>query len=306
MLKMFADFRFLKDGFVVEVAAVGEEEKHYAACDKGKAEPLPHVEGHAAFKVHLLFFDEFDEEAHSEEGYEPPSEEDAGTQLAILLAVDKETDQEDNEIGDRLIELGWMFRHHLVVTLEDDTPRQGGLNAVDFAVEEVAKADEGSAKGNGNDRTIHHPDGVDTIFAVEEPDGNGHAHCGAMAREALIARKMPPCGIMAEGQYHLQEMLLAEVVARLVEDAMPQTRPYQHGEEDIDHKGVEELGVDLLAFEHRQLDKVPKQESTKETQRIPSQSERAYVEDDRVDVPVDEIDHSRCIIWRNSQHGFRG
>ena len=82
---------FGEDAFL-EDALVGEHHQNDAAEDEGDAEPLAHVEGHAFLKIDLFLFDELDEEAHAEEGNEPPTEEAAVVELAVLLAIDDVAD----------------------------------------------------------------------------------------------------------------------------------------------------------------------------------------------------------------------
>ena len=54
-----------------------EAHKVYSDNDERDAEPLPHVQRHAIFKVHLVLFQELDEEAEDEYLRQAEAEEEA-------------------------------------------------------------------------------------------------------------------------------------------------------------------------------------------------------------------------------------
>ena len=97
----------------------------YADDDEGNAEELPHIEKHATFKLHLLNFEELDEETEGKDGGKAISEVEAsadgdgrgrGLRLSFVpLVIDDYANDEDEQIGKSLIELGWMARHSLPI-----------------------------------------------------------------------------------------------------------------------------------------------------------------------------------------------
>ena len=85
----------------------------YAYDDKGDAEKLTHVEKHSSFKLHLLKFEELNEEAESEDCGEAIAKVEASADsnsgsgclpLSIApLAIDDDAYNENEQVGKSLI-----------------------------------------------------------------------------------------------------------------------------------------------------------------------------------------------------------
>ena len=94
---------------------------------RGQVESMP--KDGASLKILL---DELDQQAHAEQRYEPPAEQCSRTQFAVLFAVDEQTDEDDEEVAERLVELGRVFWHSLSVEVKNETPRKVGLHTVNL------------------------------------------------------------------------------------------------------------------------------------------------------------------------------
>lgn len=267
---------------------MGKYDKHNAAKDEGHAEPLSHVEGHAFLKIDLLFFDELDEETHTEKGDEPPTKEAAVVKLAVLFAINNVANNKDDEIAESLIELRGMLRHSLAVALKDEAPRQRGLDTVDFGVEEVAQTDEGTTQGHHDNKTVKKPPEVHLVFAAIDPKREENCDGGAMACETLIASELARLEIKWEE--YLGPMLGCAEIARLIEETVSEACAYEDSDKHPQHQGIEIAGSDLLAGEHLIKDVIAQQESKEESQRIVSQPEIADMEHYGIDIPIDEIE----------------
>ena len=105
--------------------------------DEGDAQDLTHVEGHALFEIHLHFLHKLHKETEGEDRGQTETEEKASPYPIPHLPVEDKTDDEDDEIGDGFVELGWMTRCQLavyqtVVGMEDETPGQVRRTADDL------------------------------------------------------------------------------------------------------------------------------------------------------------------------------
>ena len=130
-----------------------------------------------------------------------------------MVVGPQETETKDR-IAQGLIYLGRMLRKSLSVPLEDDSPGEGRHVAVDLAVEKVAKAYQGSGEADRDDKPVHYPQEIETVFPAvmgrvpphREKQGDG----AAVARQAALP-----------GHEYLQEAFpAAEIVVGLVEDAV--------------------------------------------------------------------------------------
>ena len=128
------------------------------------------------------------------------------------------------------------------------------------------------------------------MLAVEQPKGYNDSYSSTMACKTFVAREVPAIGILAEREEHLNPVFTRQVVARLVEEAVPQSRSGKDSNEDVYQQRVEVFLVDPLALEHvLGQDDIAKQKSEEEAERIPAQPESADVEDHGVHVPVYHI-----------------
>ena len=149
------------------VADERSDHKDDACDDEGEAEELSHVESHAFLEVHLLFLDEFDEEAEGEDEGEAESgmEACAGRNAVVCLLalddVDGNAYEEYNKICQCFVELCRMAGHcHSVdqrlVGMENECPGHIGGLADDFGVHEVADADAAGCERCGNAHVVEH------------------------------------------------------------------------------------------------------------------------------------------------------
>ena len=128
------------------LSRLGEGVDHQADAeqDEGDGEQLAHVHAPALYHVYFPGFlhvlDVFDEEA----GQEYPYEEDAGDEprslFGVLFPVHPHEQAEERQVAGGFVDLRWVHGYGLAVAFEDESPRQGGGTAVDFAVHEVAEA----------------------------------------------------------------------------------------------------------------------------------------------------------------------
>ena len=169
-----------------------------------------------------------DEKTHTPQGYEPPAEESAVVEFAVVFAVGPEAGGEDEEVGEGLVDLCVVLGHGFAVALEDEAPGEGGLYTVDFAVEEIAQADEGTTQCHDNDEAVEQPPGVYLVFAAPEPDGKQDGDGGTVAGKAFVAGKVP---LGVEGQEDFKPVLGGAEVVGLVEEAVPQAGAHQRGQE---------------------------------------------------------------------------
>ena len=70
-----------------------------AADNERDAQELAHVKGHALLKIHLDLLAEFNEKAECEDGGYAESKVESRAYLFLVLAVDKQDDSKDYEIG---------------------------------------------------------------------------------------------------------------------------------------------------------------------------------------------------------------
>ena len=71
---------------------------------------MSHIEGQVRLKRHLYIFRIFDEEAEGEDEREAEAEEEAGAHLFSMSAVEIPSHEEEEEVGDGLIQLPRMSR----------------------------------------------------------------------------------------------------------------------------------------------------------------------------------------------------
>ena len=222
-------------------------EEHEVQPDKHErnTEPLPHVERHRAFEVHLVFFQEFDEEAEDEYLRQTEAEEEAPVQLGsvVVLLVQVYHPQEEDEVCDGFVELGGMPGYH-VHPFEDERPGHVGGLADDFRVHQVGKADAAGGDGGGDGNHVQHVHVVHLRLAAVEPKGDNQSQRTAVTGKAFVSCPLPSAaGQRLEGQNHFPEMV--QVIVRLVEQAVSQSCSNQYAEEAVEEQRFERLFGDF-------------------------------------------------------------
>ena len=187
---------------------------------------MSHIEWERGFESFLEFFGVLDEEAEREDVRQAKAKVPACADFWLLaLLIDCPHDNEENGVGNRLVELARMPRKH-IDTFEDKGPGNVRHLADNLAIHEVAQADETRCGSCSNgDIVQYRPDAQFRFFDVE-PQGDNQAQCASMRRKALIAHKLPTSVFQkANGDEHLYEAFYGrQEIVRLVEDAMSQTR----------------------------------------------------------------------------------
>ena len=73
--------------------------------DEGDAQQLTHVERHVLLEIHLHLLQELDEETEGEDRGQAIAEKETSPYPTTHLPVEDETHNEDDEIGNGLVEL---------------------------------------------------------------------------------------------------------------------------------------------------------------------------------------------------------
>lgn len=194
----------------------------------------------------LLRLDEFDEKAEEkgedeEEADEPPFPAQEGG--PFTQAPKK---KEENEVPDRLIELGGMARHGKTPVggvAKEDRPWKVGGGSHDFLVEKVADPDEGAGERRWHRDEIEeaNPGQVRVFFAdsvAEQDDGQNDPDDGSVAREASVS------------QFKKLERVGQIIGRALVEEEVAEARAEDRADDDIDREAVRDL-FDLARLQMR-------------------------------------------------------
>ena len=110
---------------------------------KGDAEQLAHVEGHSLFEGYLFFLQEFHEETEEEDGEDAVAKVEAGADKVAAFFVNVQSNKEDYQVGNGLIELGRMaWRkytiYHCFIGVEDESPGHIGHITDNFRIHQIA------------------------------------------------------------------------------------------------------------------------------------------------------------------------
>ena len=267
-----------------ELFVAGKVGDDKSADDEGDAEELPHVEGHVGFEVDLVVLDKLDEEADTKECHKPPAEDRAALEVAFLSEVVPEADDKDDEVAEALVDLCGVLGDGFAASFEDKAPGKVGGAAIDFAVEEVAQADEGTAEGHDDDQAVENPPDVHLIATPVEPESQQDAKGGAVAGKTLESRELA----VLEGPENLDPVFRGEVLVGVVEEAVAEAGTNEGGEEHVDDQALEIVGIHPFVLEHAPHDVVAQCESEEEAQRIVAEAEGPDVKHHRIHVPVYE------------------
>ena len=277
--------------------------------DEGHAEPLPHVQRHAVLEVHLVLLEELDEEAENEDFRQAEAEEEAavigrgdgssaglgslaevgarcgGRRLLLPAAVEPHHAEEEDEIGQRLVELGGVAGHH-VHALEDEGPGDVRRAADDFGVHQVGQADAAGGHGRGHGNHVEHVHVVHPRLAAVEPEGEDKAQRAAVAGQPLVARELPSA-VRQElhGKDHFPEVV--QVVVGLVEQAVAQAGTDEDTEEAVEEQRFELVVADAPVAVFFLHDEVGKSQADDPQQAIVTDGDAEEVEQLGIGVPVD-------------------
>lgn len=119
--------------------------------DEGDGKDLSHINGECGLESFLNLFGIFDEEAEGEDIGEAEAEVPASANLLGHLLVQIPHDEEENGVGNGLIELSWMTGEH-IHTLKDESPGHISNLTDNLRVHQVTQTDEagGCSCGDGD------------------------------------------------------------------------------------------------------------------------------------------------------------
>ena len=228
----------------------GVEHEPDAGDDKGDAQQLTHVKGHALLKVHLDLLAELNEKAEREDGGYAESKVESGAYLFLVLAVDKHDDSKDYEVGDCLVKLCRVASKILAVLDENESPVGAGGLAYNLRVHKVAQTDAGCGE-----RSCHanHIDALQNLYLVlvaVHDHGNYDADGTAVTGQAAVSHHFyATLRHETYGKQHLDEMLAAgKVIFGFVEYAVTQTGAYEYAQEAVEEQWLECLLLDTAVL----------------------------------------------------------
>ena len=173
------------------------------------AEDLADTEGKVGAVRRLAFFDEFDQKPKPEGGDEEEAEQKTAWRSGFELDVESIQPHEDRSVGDRLVELCGMSLC-IVDLVENDGPGDIGGDSENLRVEEITESDQQSGEGDDNDHPIEQPQ----IRLIGVASGVDEQRCQNADRATVAGEPAFP--------HHEHLVRIAEVVSRVVEEAMPQ------------------------------------------------------------------------------------
>ena len=126
---------------------------------------MSHVENHARLEVNLYVLGVFYEEAECENESQTQAEIEASAHLFGGSLVEMQHDEEEEKVGNRLVQLSWVAWRH-VYPLKDKRPRHIGWRADNLAVHEVAQTDKARSDRGGNGNVVEYMPQVHACFAI--------------------------------------------------------------------------------------------------------------------------------------------
>lgn len=258
----------------------GPHQEAYSKKDERYGQKLSHIERHVLLESHLGVLYKLDQEAAAEASDEEYSHEGSPINLGKFPLVKGKEDKAKEKICSRLIQLGGVAGNGFSVALEDEAPGKVCGVAVDFAVEQVAKADETGGEGDWNHKMVHEPHDVEVVLGAVFPcvpdeakdDGDG----------ASVA-----CQAALPWHEYLPEALPgAKVIVRLVEDAMPKTCTHDGADKEHVQHGIQQGRIYLFLKEEMLHYEPSQNEPAHEQQRVPPEFKPSYMQDGRVDIPM--------------------
>ena len=208
---------------------VAVDQEADAEKNERNAEPLAHVEYHVLLEADLRLLDEFDEEAHAEASDEECSDEESPVKFVKPELVHQYLEDSQKEVAERLVKLGRMLRFGLSSEFENESPWKICDITVNLRIAEIAEADECSGETYCNRKMVKNPHEIEVMFpsimSCKPPHCNKECNGSAMTRETAFPRH----------EYFREALPAAEIIIRLVEEAVAQTGT----DYSTDEKGIE-------------------------------------------------------------------
>ena len=272
LLRMYSFRRLLPD------ESIDEEADSYK--DERNAEPLSHIQNHILLEAYLRFLDELYEETHSEKDDEEYTDEGSPVDLAQSELVKADEDNSEKSIAQSLIKLGRMLGESLAAQVEDETPRKICDITVDLGIAEISKSDEHGCETDRNAEMIKNPYEIKimlpTIMPCEPDHCNEQSNCSSMTGQSSLPR-----------HEDLPEALPAsEIVFRLVEDTVTQTRSYDGTYQECIEKRIQKRLRDILPSEEPSEDIPSEYEAGNEKESVPAERKSADLEKLRIHAPM--------------------
>ena len=244
---------------------------------------MSHIEEHTVLEGFLVLLGKLNEDAAGEDKEEAEAEEEASTDLLRVAAVEEPVDAEEDGVADSLVELSRMSGQHIHL-FKDKGPRHIGLPTDDFGVHKIAQSYGAGTDGRDDGNIVQDMQKAQFHVLGVEPKGKHQAKRATVAGQSLVACKFPALTRnLAHGKQHLDGV--GEVVARLVEEAMPQSGTYEYAEEAVhEHRFELFLAYFLLPVEpvHEQIHA---HQSDGPAQRVPAYGKEAQVKGNHIGVP---------------------
>ena len=260
----------------------------HADSHERDAQQLSHVERQRSLERLLHLLGILDEEACDEDVRQTESEEEARAHTLRRAAVEVPADEEQQSVGDGLVELSRVARHG-VYLLEDERPRHVGYLADNLRVHEVAQAYEARRERRSDGYVVEHLPDVHLRAAHVDEQSEHQAQRTAVRGESAIAREAPSAVRQeVDGQEYLHEVFpRREEEVGLVEEAMAKTCSGEYADEAVDEERVEQLGLHLLLLVQTLHAEVSQRKTHEPAERVPVELKRAELEGCSARIPKD-------------------
>ena len=256
------------------------DKETYAQKHERDAEPLSHVQDHILLESHLRLLDELDEETHSEASDEECSDKESSVELVKPVPVHQYLEDTQQEVAEGLIKLCRMLWLRLTTKLEDESPWKICDISVDFRIEEIAETDECSGEAYGNRKMVKNPYEIEiistSVMSCKPPHCNEQRDSAAMTGESAFPWH----------EYLPEPLPAAEIIVRLIEEAMAQTGTDDSTDQKSIKKRIKKSLGNSFPLEEPLEDEPSKDETRDEKQRIPPERNRSDAEYLRIYMPV--------------------
>ena len=183
--------------------------------DEGEAEQLALIQAdhsaHGLLPGLLHFLEIFDKQAEGEDAEQAPTEVETRTDALAILAVDHETHDEEQEVGDGFVELRRVTWHRLVATIdgvpvvcEDETPICACVLADNFRIHQITHTDKTGCDGRSYGYIVEHVHQGQLGLAHIHPQCEHQTRRTTMRSQSGVACELPFAIDFAQGEYHLQ------------------------------------------------------------------------------------------------------